>query len=104
MTTPLLYYKILNIKNTHSQRLHVLLRMQSKLTTNNTGKTDAAKIPLCISFLAELVQSPTMDGPNVPPASPARARREKRAVPPCSILADVRRDKNKGFENFVWQI
>ena len=64
--------------------------MQNKLTTSNTGKTDAARIPLCRSFSAEFVQSPTRDGPNVPPASPARARSAKSAVPPPGIRADVR--------------
>ena len=64
--------------------------MQSRHITKSTGNTDAASRPLCILFSAEPVQRPTMDGPTVPPTSPARAKRAKSAVPPCGRLADVR--------------
>ena len=89
----LFIYNILqNIKQqkAHSQRLHVLLRMQSRQITKSTGNTDAANRPLWILFSAEPVQRPTMDGPTVPPTSPARAKSAKSAVPPWGILADVR--------------
>ena len=36
------------------------------------------------------VASPTMEGPNVPPMSPANARRANNAVPPSGMRADVR--------------
>ena len=43
-----------------------------------------------MSFSADLIPSPTRDGPNVPPTSPARASSAKSAVPPLGIRADVR--------------
>lgn len=55
-----------------------------------TGKIDAARMPLCMSLLLTSAQSPTREGPNVPPKSPAKASNAKRAVPPPGILADVR--------------
>ena len=58
--------------------------------TNIAGKTDAARRPLCIPLSPELVPTPTREGPNVPPASPARASNAKSAVPPCGIRTDVR--------------
>ena len=38
----------------------------------------------------ERVQSPTREGPNVPPASPAKANSAKRAVPPVGMRAEVK--------------
>lgn len=54
-----------------------------------TGNTVAARIPLCMFPLLVPVQRPTKEGPNVPPASPARARSANSAVPPLGMRAEV---------------
>ena len=64
--------------------------MKIRLTTSRSGKTEAERRPLWMLSEQALVARPTREGPSVPPTSPPRARRAKRAVPPPGMRAEVR--------------
>ncbi len=68
-----------------------LLTSDAKKAYNQDNRKERCSKKTTLNvIISRFCAKPHKRGPNVPPASPARASNAKSAVPPCGILAEVR--------------